>query len=160
MRTVTLVNAGGYRCVLAQAIDLGETRKQVSMMNRCSPLLRTMFVLFTTAAVSTASNIYSVSPIHFPSGFTNVSMCGINNSGQVAGYGANSADLQHAFIGTTSGSTTIPLPFGWSGAYGTAINASGQVAGYVVAGSVKRLLPPRQSRGISQRISPFRGVGH
>src|ERR1035438_1437296 len=73
MRTETLVNAGGYRCVLAQAIDLGETRKQVSMMNRCSPLLRTMFVLFTTAAVSTASNIYSVSPIHFPSGFTNVS---------------------------------------------------------------------------------------
>ena len=140
MRTLTLVNAGGYRRVRAQAVDLGETRKQVSMTNRRSLLLRTMLALFATSVVGLASTIYSVSPIPFPSGLTpgviTVAMSGINNSGQVAGTGINSLGVEQAFIGTTSGSTLIPLPPGWSEAFGDeaenigyAINASGQVAG-------------------------------
>ncbi len=64
-----------------------------------------------------------------PSGFTNVSMSGINNSGQVAVLGFNVAASQ-AFIGSPSGSNTIPLPAGWTTAFGWAINYAGQLAGY------------------------------
>jgi hypothetical protein len=47
----------------------------------------------------------------------------------VAG-GGNNGVVNRAFIGTTSGSTVIPLPSGlFSGALGSAINDSGQVVG-------------------------------
>jgi hypothetical protein len=55
-------------------------------------------------------------------------MVGINNSGQVAGYGTVGL-LPQAFVGSLSGSIAIPLPAGFTKTQGLAINASGQVAG-------------------------------
>jgi uncharacterized membrane protein len=55
-------------------------------------------------------------------------MSGINNAGNVAGYGYNGMFFR-AFIGSISGSTLIPLPPGWASAQGYAINNVGQVAG-------------------------------
>jgi hypothetical protein len=46
----------------------------------------------------------------------------------VTGYGNNGTTNQ-AFIGTTSGSTPVPLPSGWTISFGSAINNSGQVTG-------------------------------
>jgi hypothetical protein len=59
----------------------------------------------------------------------------INASGQVTGHGYNGTAGQtissiQAFVGTTSGSTPIPLPSGWTYTFGLAINDSGQVAGW------------------------------
>jgi len=55
---------------------------------------------------------------------------GINDSGQVVGYGYNGTAPQ-AFIGTAAGITPIPLPAGWTSSLAFGINDSGQVVGYV-----------------------------
>jgi hypothetical protein len=84
----------------------------------------------TTAAAVHAQTSYSVVAIPAPKGFSSVVMSGLNDSGQVAGYGYNTSHLLQAFIGTTAGSTAIPLPPGWGETEGYAVNASGQVAGW------------------------------
>jgi len=90
-----------------------------------------------------AGPIYSVYPIQdTPAGWSKTwpaisHVFDLNNLGQVAGYGWNGS-IPQAFIGTTSGSTAIPLPPGWSEAYGFGINDSGQVAGYGLNGSTKQ----------------------
>jgi hypothetical protein len=72
---------------------------------------------------------YSVDVIPPPSGFTGISLVsGINNSGQVAGFGFNGNTTQ-AFIGSPEGSIPVPMPAGFTSAYAFAINDSGQVAG-------------------------------
>lgn len=73
---------------------------------------------------------YSAVPVQAPSGFSNIAMGGVNNSGQVAGYGTVGTTTQ-AFIGSPSASALIPLPSGWTSSQGIAINASSQVVGTV-----------------------------
>jgi hypothetical protein len=82
--------------------------------------------LFLATACSTIAASYSVTPIPLPAGLGNPQMYGINNSGQVAGAAGVSG---MAFIGSTAGSTLIPVPVDWS-SYALAINSAGQVAGY------------------------------
>jgi uncharacterized membrane protein len=53
---------------------------------------------------------------------------GINDSGQITGFGSNGTNLQ-AFIGTAAGITPIPVPAGWTNAYAYGINNSGQITG-------------------------------
>jgi hypothetical protein len=86
-------------------------------------------IVLSTATAAFGAN-YVVVPVQIPNGFTNVAMSGINNSGQVAGYGTIGSTTQ-AFIGSPSGSATIPLPSGWTNATVSAISASGQVVGTV-----------------------------
>jgi hypothetical protein len=74
-----------------------------------------------------AEPVYSVAVIPPPSGLEMVTMQGINDSGQVTGYGQLGITTR-VFIATPSGSTIIPLPNGITGLYGVAINNSGQVA--------------------------------
>jgi hypothetical protein len=64
-----------------------------------------LILLISTLAV--ASSTYAVKVIPAPSGFTNVNMVGINNSGQVAGSGFSGTATQ-AFIGSPQGSVTVP----------------------------------------------------
>jgi hypothetical protein len=87
-------------------------------------------IAFATSAVALAGS-YTVQVIPPPSGFTEVVMRGINNSGQVieTAFASGLPSSSQVFIGTTSGSTLIPLPAGWSGAQGSAINNMGQVVG-------------------------------
>jgi hypothetical protein len=73
---------------------------------------------------------YSVEALSVPS-LSGIAVFGLNDLGQVAGYGYYATtDQYQAFIGTTSGSTLIPLPSGWTSALGYNINDSGQVAGW------------------------------
>ncbi len=95
---------------------------------------RVLTVLFAMAASLAASPTYQVYVVLPPAGFTNVSMSGINNSGQVAGYGLNGTQNQ-AFIGSPFGSTAVPIPAGWSGTQAYTINESGQIAGYAINGN-------------------------
>ena len=69
--------------------------------------------------------------IPFVTGWTNQSMGGINNLGQVAGTMRNELNglISQAFIGTPAGSTLIPSPVGWTQVTVTDINDSGQVVG-------------------------------
>jgi uncharacterized protein (TIGR03437 family) len=81
---------------------------------------------------------YSVSPIFpLPAGWTFAYANGINDSGQITGYGWNGTGYQ-AFIGTAADITLIPLPAGWTSAMPFGINNSGQIAGYVSIGSTVR----------------------
>jgi hypothetical protein len=89
--------------------------------------MRTFLLALAFEAAAMARS-YTVSVIPPPSGFTLVSMSGINNAGQVAGYYESATTLQ-AFIGATSGSTTIPFPAGFNSSSGWAINNLGQVTG-------------------------------
>ncbi len=73
----------------------------------------------------------------------------INDSGQVSG-GGGTGSTNQAFVGTTSGSTAIPLPPGWSGAAAQGINASGQVAGLGQAGG-----PPQPWIGTAAGMTPI-----
>jgi hypothetical protein len=90
------------------------------------------FIAFVFSAVALAGS-YTVSVIPPPTGFTGSGMGGINNSGQVAGYGFNGSANQ-AFIGSPSGSAAIPFPSGWTSSEGNGINNLGQVAGFVANG--------------------------
>lgn len=90
-------------------------------------MLRTAFMFSALATTVLASSILSVTVIPAPSGSTTEGMLGINSSGEVAGWASNF----QAFIGTTLGSTVIPLPGGGvSIAQGYALNDSGQVTGF------------------------------
>ena len=73
-----------------------------------------------------AEPVYSVTVIPAPSDLAMVTMQGINDSGQVTGFGQ--LGTIRAFIATPSGSTLIPLPDGITALYGFAINNSGQAA--------------------------------
>jgi hypothetical protein len=72
---------------------------------------------------------YDVAVIPPPSGFTSVQMSGINDSGQVAGFGLAGNTVQ-AFVGSPQGSTPIPLPAGYTTTRAFGLNSSGQVAGW------------------------------
>jgi hypothetical protein len=101
-------------------------------------MIRTALVLSAMAAAAFGGPItYSVAVIPAPSGFTNVVINGINDLGQVAGYGFNGS-FNQAFIGSLSGGTAIPLPAGWTSSYGAAVNDSGQVAGYGYNGTAQQ----------------------
>jgi len=90
-----------------------------------------MILFFIPLTVIGGSLTYSVTVIPAPSGFTNVTMQGINNFGQVAGQGFNGTRTQ-AFIGSASGSAPIPVPAGsgWTSSFGEAVNNLGQIAGW------------------------------
>jgi hypothetical protein len=92
--------------------------------------MRNALVLSAMAAAVFGGPItYSVSVIPAPTGFTGVTMIGINNSGQVAGAGS-----QGAFIGSPSGSLAIPAPSVWT-AGGSRIDDAGQVTGNASMGA-------------------------
>lgn len=69
------------------------------------------FALFLIAGASAFADpvYYLVEPVPAPTGLVDVSMSGINDSGQVVGYGFTGTTEQ-AFIGTVSGSAVLPLP--------------------------------------------------
>ena len=95
------------------------------------------------AGIGTATTIYNVSTVPVPAGWGNVALVGINNSGQVAGYGSNPdrpaggviSDTYQAFVATVSSFSTIPIPAGLSNSVATGINSSGQVVGNGVDGT-------------------------
>ena len=90
----------------------------------------TIFFLVSICGSLRADTIYSVDAISVPSSLTSISsIFGLNDSGQVAGVGVNSAGNYLAFIATTSGSTVIPVPTGWASNLAYSINDSGQVSG-------------------------------
>ena len=93
-------------------------------------MLRAAGVLFFCAPASLlAGSGYTVVIIPPPPGFTNISLAGINNYGQVAGTGQNPEGVQQAFMGSPAGSAPIPIPAGWTSSTGLAINDLGQIAG-------------------------------
>jgi hypothetical protein len=75
--------------------------------------------------------------VRLPNGWNNAQATALNDSGQVVGYGTPPEPSQYqAFIGTTAGSTAIPLPAGgWIGSIGFGVNSSGQVTGGVYSGA-------------------------
>ncbi len=87
---------------------------------------------------------FSVTVIPAPSGLSEISMKGINDSGQVSGQGSNGIGTQ-SFLGSTSGSTTIPLLSGLVNAYAQAVNNLGQVAGWGNTGIGGQGLIPGQA---------------
>ncbi len=91
--------------------------------------MRTFGLLLLSATCSFASPIYSIAVIQSPIGWSNVDLSGINDSGQVVGWGYNGTNDQ-VFIATASGSIAVPLVSGWIGAAGDSINDSGQVTGF------------------------------
>jgi len=100
------------------------------MVNRRALPRCVLLVLLSTATTAFASTSYSVGVLSAPAGFSVVyDMTGINNAGQVGGYGYNGTTEQ-AFVSTTSGSAAVPLIPGWTNAVEFGINASGQVVGY------------------------------
>jgi hypothetical protein len=62
-----------------------------------------------------SAQVYSVTPIPQPAGWTYSRAQGINDSGQIVGWGGTDPTSQ-AFIATAAGITLIPLPAGWSSA--------------------------------------------
>jgi len=71
---------------------------------------RTLGSLLLFAACAHAGSInYAVSVIPPPAGWSDIGMYGINDSGQVAGYGQY--PLYQAFIGTTFGQHGDPSAF-------------------------------------------------
>ena len=71
-----------------------------------------------------------------PSGWTSSYALGINDLGEMVGFGYSSTlglNTQ-VFTGTTSGSAAVPLPAGWSEGEGVGINDAGQIAGFVFGG--------------------------
>jgi len=82
------------------------------------------FILAVLAAAGSSA-------IPLPAGWSSAYGYGINDFGQVAGWGYNANGISQAFIGTPAGSTAIPLPAGLSGnAEGYGINNFGQVASW------------------------------
>ena len=79
-----------------------------------------------TTVVPTFSK-YNVSVIPPPNGVLVISMAGINDSGQVGGFGYKTSGGYVAFDGSPSGSTVLPFNL-VEAVFG--INESGQVAGY------------------------------
>jgi hypothetical protein len=87
--------------------------------------------LVLATAVAVMGGPLTVAVLPTPNGFASgtLSLNGINDSGQVVGYGSNGTTYQ-SFIITTSGSAVIPLPLNWNTAFAFAINNAGQVTGY------------------------------
>lgn len=67
-------------------------------------------------------------PIPLPDGWLEAFGQGINDKGEVAGYGYKGG-VKLPFIGSAAASTAIPLPTGWTAAQAHGINNAGQVAG-------------------------------
>src|SRR5579863_146282 len=97
--------------------------------------MRIVVAIFLFAPVEAQiATSYSIVPIPDPPGFNslNSSMSGINNAGQTAGVGLSGNGVWLSFVGSPTGSMTIPF-FGEYLPNTTvyAINNSGQVAGSV-----------------------------
>jgi hypothetical protein len=60
-------------------------------------------------------------------------MTGLNNNGQVVGYGLSGGLIQ-PFVTSVTSSASVPVPSPYESAYGYAINDSGQVAGIAYTG--------------------------
>jgi hypothetical protein len=92
--------------------------------------ITTYAALFVSFAVSTSAQIassYTVATIPNPTGFVGLpSMSGINNAGQVAGFGYFNSTSPLAFVGSPGGSVQIPFS---SVASAFAISNSSQVVG-------------------------------
>lgn len=80
------------------------------------------------ASVYLAGSSYVVETVPVP-GFTNITLVGINNCGQVAGYGQDGAIASQVFIASPAGSIVVPLATGWTTAQAAAINNAGQITG-------------------------------
>jgi probable HAF family extracellular repeat protein len=61
---------------------------------------------------------------------TGAAALGVNNAGQIVGYYADSAGINHAFLDDAGVFTTIDDPLGTKGSVATGINDSGQIIGY------------------------------
>jgi hypothetical protein len=73
------------------------------------------FVMVTMSALG--GSVYSVGVLQMPTGWTEVTMQGMNG-----------ANLQ-AFIASPSGVAAVPLPNGWTSEYSYGINSAGQIVG-------------------------------
>jgi len=77
------------------------------------------------AFLPTTSYTYT---ILLPEGWVSTTTTGINNNGQVVGYGELTLDQVRGFL-YSNGTYTILLPEGWGSAYTTGINDNGEVVG-------------------------------
>ena len=84
-------------------------------------------LLFTTLA--SALPTYTVTVLPIPSGYSNITMFGINNAGQVTGNGVYGA---LPFISSPTGTVLIPLGPGMADIGAGGLNNSGQVVGGAV----------------------------
>jgi len=93
--------------------------------------MRSLIALFCYASIAAFGGpAYSVQAVPPPIGYSAVYF-GINNSGQVTGYGTSSGGVLQALIGAPFGSAAIPLAPGYQFAEGSGINNAGQVVGTV-----------------------------
>lgn len=94
--------------------------------------------MFAVGSLAAAQS-YTVTPIPIPSGYATMNATTINNNGQVALTAYTSGNASSAmFVGSTSGSSVIPVPQGTVSAITAAINASGQVTGEIFDGNAQR----------------------
>lgn len=99
-------------------------------------MLRAVLILsFILVTASGGSFTYSVAVIPPPSGYVNVTMSGINNSGQVTGNGNSGGPNPQPFIASVAGNAAIPVPPGLASASVQGLNNAGQVVGYASYGS-------------------------
>jgi hypothetical protein len=100
-------------------------RRRFLLRNFLSRIAGLLIFVSGSGLLFAGSVTYSVAAISTPN-WSNIHISGIDDNGQVAGYGSGGA-----FIGSTSGYSIVPLPPGWSSATAYSINNSGQVTGYV-----------------------------
>jgi Putative binding domain, N-terminal len=98
-------------------------------------MLRAGFLGLLLSTVAVASSTYTVAVIQIPTGYVNVTMSGINNSGQVTGNGNSPGPNSQPFIASPTGSAVIPVPPGLAYAWVEGLNNAGKVVGYALNGS-------------------------
>ncbi|HEY3823254.1 MAG TPA: hypothetical protein VGL82_01795 [Bryobacteraceae bacterium] len=92
------------------------------------PIISVIGFFATLTSRVLADPVYTVAAIPIPAGLTNTNIDGINDLGQVVGYGNNNSIIQ-SFISTTQGSMVVTPPSGWDAIVASGINDSGAVVG-------------------------------
>ena len=93
------------------------------MLRRFTMILCVLSLVFFMAGSASAAILYYITDL----GFTPL---GINNSGQVVGWGINSSGDYRAFLWSSGAGMQDLGTLGGTDSYGHGVNSSGQVAGY------------------------------
>ena len=123
--------------------------------------LRTSSIIaLTGAALAAPAQFYHVVDLSASSGWSDVHAMGVNDSGQVTGYGYNPAGDRRAFLSAPGGGALKDLGT-VSGAIqtaGLAVNSSGQVAGSdgpALAGANENAFLSDANGGTLHNVAPF-----